>query len=279
MVCPLSRANQRACRTSVLALLLAALGPSEAWTQTSSVQFQEVAATAGIDFIHWNGRVPQGTYGSARCAMVTHGGAAVGDYDNDGWPDLYVTRMNVPNLLYHNRGDGTFEEVGAQAGVDISTFGAGCLWVDVDDDGDLDLYVMTFDDYGRNYLFMNDGAGGFSEEAESRNLAFVNTSRFPRIYTSTLAGDYDLDGDVDLVMLAWDPRPLNTLMDNDGTGIFTDRTEPANLFQPPRNFMLGFGGYFADFDDDGYPDLAVSADFGTSRLARNRGNRRFQDVT
>ncbi|RMF75059.1 MAG: CRTAC1 family protein [Planctomycetota bacterium] len=254
--------------------------------QTPTVQFTEVAADAGIDFIHWDDVVPPRTDGAARTVLYTTGGAAVGDYDNDGWPDLYVTRINAPNLLYHNRGDGTFEEVGAAMGVDVVGHGSGCLWLDIDDDGDLDLYVTTFNARGRNYLFRNDGAAGFVDDAEARGLAYVGSSNDPRVYSGAFAGDYDLDGDLDMLLLMWVAQLGTKLMVNDGTGAFVDQTFASNIFPPIEDggvqtpaIVFGLGGYFADADDDGYPDALVSADFHTSRLCHNLGDGTFDDLT
>ena len=261
--------------------------PLDARAQSDPVVFSDVAAAAGIDFLHWNDVRPPQTDAAAFAFLYTTGGAAVGDYDDDGWPDLYVTRINAPNLLYHNLGNGAFAEVGAAAGVNVTGHGAGCLWLDIENDGDLDLYVMTFNSFGRNYLFINDGAGVFVDEAEVRGLAYVGTNLDPRVYSSALAGDYDLDGDIDVMTLMWTTDLGCKLLENAGGGTFTNRTFHSKLFpyqdngsgglEPP--LVYGLGGYFADMDNDGYPDLPISADFTTSQLARNLGDRTFEDLT
>ena len=90
-------------------------------------------------------------------------GAAWGDFDNDGWVDLYVACEHQPNRLYHNRGDGTFEDIASSAGVenDASRYSKGCTWIDYDNDGYPDLFVTNLLDTGR--LYHNERDGRFTE--------------------------------------------------------------------------------------------------------------------
>lgn len=223
------------------------------------------------------------------------GGAAAGDFDGDGATDLLVTRLDGHDLLFRNRGDGTFEEVSAEAGLErwnLATNGA--VWGDVDNDGDLDLFVTTVGDT-RHYLFINDG-GVFSEEGLERGVAVDTGDR--RIGFSASFGDYDLDGYLDLHVTEWRPSQLVgeavagvRLLRNLGAespGYFEDVTDAAGVqmrgvvSQTQAQLTEGtfaFGSTFVDLDGDGWPELAVASDFGTSRLFWNNGDGTFTDGT
>src|SRR5262249_46092431 len=125
--------------TGILAVLSVPQGPPAASDPVGPV-FTDVTVAAGLDYLQDDPSDPRGP------TMPIHmsGGAAAGDYDGDGWVDLYVTRLNAPGILFRNRGDGTFEDVTAAAGLAGAPLnGNGAGWVDVDNDGDLDLYVTT----------------------------------------------------------------------------------------------------------------------------------------
>ncbi len=256
-------------------VLVAVLLGNPAAAQT--VLFEDVTTAAGLDFVHWVPAPADPLY----CAEAPHmsGGAAAGDFDNDGWTDIYVTRIEQPNLLFRNLGDGTFAEVGAAAGVAFVGKCSGCAWGDVNNDGFLDLYLVAMEVFpgpGRNYLFMNDGAGHFIEDAVVRG-ADVPCPACRHRNTSAAFGDYDLDGDLDLHVVEWTgTNALNVLLRNDGTGMFQDVTTPAGV---RASGMYGFANGFADMDGDGWADLLVAADFGTSRLFRNLGGGAFTDIT
>ena len=223
------------------------------------------------------------------------GGAAAGDFDGDGATDLLVTRLDGHDLLFRNRGDGTFEEVSGLAGLErwnLQTNGA--VWGDVDNDGDLDLFVTTVGDT-RHYLFINDG-GVFTEQGLERGVAVETGDR--RIGFSASFGDYDLDGFLDLHITEWRPSQLVgeavagvRLLRNlgaDAPGHFEDVTEAAGVqmqgvvSQTQAQLTEGtfaFGSTFVDLDGDGWPELAVASDFGTSRLFWNNGDGTFTDGT
>ncbi|MCG8587828.1 MAG: CRTAC1 family protein [Proteobacteria bacterium] len=216
------------------------------------------------------------------------GGAAVADVDGDGWPDLFVTRLDAPDVLLRNRGDGTFEDITAAsglAGYDLQSNGAG--FADIDNDGDPDLVVVVLGELSlppvalRNFLFVNDGNGVFTEEAEVRGLAGEST--FSRRLWGVAFGDYDRDGFVDVHTTEWKPVPFTAghsrLYRNRGAlepGVFDDVTEAAGL---SLGGIDAFASTFVDLDEDGWQDLAVAADFGTSQLFWNQGDGTFLNGT
>ncbi|MCG8407161.1 MAG: FG-GAP-like repeat-containing protein [Phycisphaerales bacterium] len=248
-------------------------------TFAGSVLFEDTTDAAGVNYLHWDGVVPPLT-APDRELLYMCGGAAAGDVDRDGWVDLYVTRVNMPNLLFRNLGNGTFEEVGVAAGVDLTALSAGCALGDIDNDGDLDLYVLVFDPLDRNYLYINNGSGQFSEEAIPRgvHLQALNPGTESRRYTSSAFGDYDLDGDLDLMVTEWIgiPTSKNLLFRNDGAGNFTEVSIAAGVSIPGSD---GFAPSFSDINNDGWPELLVAADFGTSCMLENLCNGQFTNVT
>ena len=236
-----------------------------------AARFENVAAAAGLNYTH-NAPNPADTdYCHPMPYMLA--GAATGDFDGDGWADLYVTRFRESNLLFRNLSNGTFEEVGAARGVDLIAESSGCAVSDVNNDGHLDLYVLTISD--RNYLYINDGTGHFVESAIAYGVAVPETTVL-RWRTSAAFGDYDRDGDLDLHVVAWYPAGLNRLFRNDGPAGFSDVTEAAGVNMLD---LWGFATGFADVNSDGWPDLLVAADFGTSKLFLNLGNGSFTDIT
>ena len=201
-------------------------------------------------------------------------GVAVGDYDNDGYEDLYVTALGG-NKLYHNNGDGTFSDVTNQAGVAGSGWSTSAAWVDLDNDGRLDLVVLRymewdFDDIwcgehvegGRAYchpdtfkpvaplVYHNDGNGHFAEVAAKLNF------QKPGKGLGIAIADYDLDGHIDL-FVANDSMP-EFLYHNKGDGTFEERglVSQVAVDEDGKTFA-GMGADFNDFNNDGYPDLIV----------------------
>jgi len=174
-------------------------------------------------------------------------GVCIGDYDNDGWEDLFVTYYGK-NVLYHNNGDGTFTDVSQKAGVagKGTRWNTGCAFVDYDRDGRLDLFVA-------NYIDMDLATAPVPESG-------------PCLYKS--------------VMVACGPPGLqggkNILYHNNGDGTFTDVSEAAGIFR--ANGTYGLGVLTADFDNDGWPDIYVANDSTASALYRNKGNGTFEDV-
>ncbi len=223
-----------------------------------------------------------------------HQGVSVGDADGDGLDDLYVAQPGgLPNRLYRNRGDSTFEDITDRAGVGILDDTAQALFADVDNDGDQDLIVATSTN---PLLFINDGKGHFTLVPD----AFRFARPLQGVLTSITMADYDRDGFLDLYLCVYsyffgagedkagtpapyyDARngPPGVLFRNDGHGRFVDATHDAGL--DAGNDRYHFAAAWGDYDGDGWPDLLVANDFGTKNLYRNLGRRdgsvKFEDV-
>jgi len=184
-------------------------------------------------------------------AGVAHSGwgqaVCVGDYDNDGWDDLFVTYFGK-NVLYHNNGDGTFTDVSQKAGVagTGTRWNTGCAFVDYDRDGKLDLFVA-------NYIDLDLATAPVPESG-------------PCLYKS--------------VMVACGPPGLkggkNILYHNNGDGTFSDASESSGILR--ANGTYGLGVLTADFDNDGWPDIYVANDSTASALYQNKKNGKFEDI-
>jgi hypothetical protein len=173
-------------------------------------------------------------------------GAAVGDYDNDGWPDLYVTGVNR-NVLYRNTGEGSFVDVTAEAGLAGGRWSTSSAFIDHDKDGDLDLYV----------------ANNIVVDVYKSPLSFPGPDCYYR-GTRVFCGPRGLPGDRD------------AFYRNDGNGTFTDVTQAAGLLEPEPYYGLGVA--VGDYDNDGWPDIYVANDSTPSYLYRNRKDGTFEDV-
>ncbi|HKF45181.1 MAG TPA: CRTAC1 family protein [Thermoanaerobaculia bacterium] len=184
-------------------------------------------------------------------------GAAAGDIDNDGFPDLFVTDAFGPARLFHNRGDGTFEEVTASSGISVVGNARSAAFADVDGDGDLDLFVCVTGDYysqmpdppydardGRpNHLYLNDGRGHFTDASKAWGIEGTQWS------LSSLFADYDGDGKTDL--LVTNDFGLKNLYRNTGSRRYEDLAGKAGV----QARAYGMSGAWADFDGDGRLDL------------------------
>jgi hypothetical protein len=221
-----------------------------------------------------------------------HQGVSVGDYDGDGWEDIYIAQpAGLPNLLYRNRGDGTFEDVTVKAGVGVLDNTGGSLFLDLDNDGDLDLVVVTSLEV---LLFENDGKGKF-ERRESTGLEAAGHEGASSM--GCAAADYDRDGDLDLYVFCYVfwagagskthssyPYPYhdanngapNYLFRNEGRLRFTNVTKSVGLDVNNRRFSLAAS--WCDYDSNGFPDLYVANDFGKNNLYRNEDGA-FRDVS
>lgn len=259
-------------------------------------------------------------------AGVANGGqwgtsAAWGDYDNDGHLDLYIANYvdidlaHLPEFgsnafcqyrgikvscgprglkgardrLYRNRGDGTFEDVTEKLNIDPSGFyGLGVIFLDYDGDGCQDIYVA--DDSSPSQLYKGDCHGGLTEVGVVAGVAYSEDGQ-EQAGMGVDAADYDGDGRIDITKINFSDD-VNNLYHNDGAGGFTDRNGPAG-YGPISTPYLGFGVRFADFDNDGWPDIFIANGhvnpqvdghrFGVTYaernlLFRNLGNGRFTEL-
>ncbi len=187
-------------------------------------------------------------------------GQAWGDYDNDGWVDLYVTGNMEPSTLYHNNGDGTFNVSEFSNSVSLADrLTGGAVWADYDNDGYKDLYVLA---YGENTLFHNEDGQGFKNVTVIAGVGDTGKG-----FTATW-GDYDEDSFLDLYVVNWactpecgDPPDLERSQDrlyhNNGDGTFTD---VSDLLEHEKLLGSGFTASFTDFDGDGDMDIYVVND-------------------
>jgi hypothetical protein len=198
---------------------------------------------------------------AARAGVAGQPGEAVGalafDYDNDGWTDLYVTYLFRPNLLYHNRGDGTFEEVGRKAGVALSDYCTSAAAFDYNRDGRPDLYVLVYgppdrgpniqaDNAPPNHLFRNNGDGTFKDVSKESRTADTGWG------LALESADLDGDGWPDLYIA--NDFGNNTYFRNNGDGTFTNLARRAGVLDPG----FGMGVAVDDYDGDGRLDFYVS---------------------
>ncbi|MDA7529347.1 CRTAC1 family protein [bacterium] len=223
---------------------------------------------------------------------VMTGGAAVADFDNDGWTDLLVTRYDNADTLFRNLGDGTFESVSELAGINVIAPSNGAAWGDIDNDGDADLYLSVAGESGeplRNLLYVNQGDGTFSEEGRLWG-ADLETPNWQSGF-SVAFGDYNLDGKLDIHTCQWavtGPGNRSVLLKNQGhLRGFVDVTVGAGveMWKDPEEqggiefTTQAFTSRLTDLDCDGWPDLVVAGDYGTSRLFWNNGDGTFFDGT
>jgi enediyne biosynthesis protein E4 len=178
-------------------------------------------------------------------------GCAVGDYDSDGWPDLYVTN-NGNNRLYHNNHNGTFTDVAEKAGVTVGTWSTGATFGDYDGDGRLDLFT---DGYAQINL---------ADPPLSRSKS-VNYCACEYRGIEVMCGPRGLPGEHD------------HLFHNNGDGTFTDVSKKLGVDDP--NGYFGLGVLFADVNNDGKPDLLVANDTSPNYLYMNKGDGTFEDLS
>ncbi|MFN2571887.1 MAG: CRTAC1 family protein [Gemmatimonadales bacterium] len=201
------------------------LGQNALYRNTGKGSFVDVTAKAGV--------------GVGDRVSV---GATFADYDNDGWEDLFVTSTRGGNVLFHNRGDGTFADVTAAAGLTRAGHFQTPLFFDYDSDGKLDLFVTNTGEWTTNVF-------------DSTTHAYIGKPDLGSLMTTT--------------------KEFNVLYRNNGDGTFTDVTARAGL---RGRGWAGDAAVF-DYDEDGYPDLFVADMFGRGQLYRNSGHGTFTDVT
>jgi len=252
--------------------------------QNADGTFTDVTERAGLT------GMPQGYYSM---------GVAVGDYDNDGFEDLYVTGFGG-NILYHNNGNGTFTDVTEKAGVRAGGWSASAGFFDYDNDGKLDLFVTRYldwtfksnrycgekrpgfraychpDNYDgvANVLYHNNGDGTFSDVSEKAGIANPHGKGLGVAFA-----DYDGDGFTDIFVANDSVQCF--LYHNNGNGTFTDVGLLSGVgYNEDGKTFAGMGIDFADYDNDGLADIVVT-DLSNERyvLFRNNGDGTFRDVT
>jgi enediyne biosynthesis protein E4 len=277
------------------------------FVDSGPVIFEDITKKSGLSgWTHKMG-VPQKNF-----IVETNGsGVCLIDYDNDGWPDIYLVngatfdsldgKEESPHAaLFHNNHDGTFTDVTGSAGVANDRWGYGCSVADYDNDGWPDLYVGN---YGKNRLYHNNHDGTFTDKAESARVALGNWS------PGSAWGDYDGDGLLDLYVSGYvhfdrdnlpiagskavgyasclyrgatvncGPRGLtgepDHLFHNNGDGTFTDTTAKAGIEDKEKYY--GFTSIFVSLKGDGKPDLVVGNDSEPNFLYVNKGDGTFDD--
>ena len=298
-------ARQKLAVATTLLLILTACrgkpGDSKSSTATTpspappKVVFTDVTRKAGISFVHHSG-----AFGRKYLPETMGSGLAFLDYDGDGRQDLYfVNSTDWPGhrkketlpALYHNKGDGTFEDVTRAAGLAVESYGIGVAAADYDNDGHVDLFVNAL---GPDHLFHNRGDGTF-EDVTSR--AGVSD---PAFGSSATWLDYDRDGFLDLFVcnyVQWSEATdifctldgvsksyctpesyqgaTNRLFRNRGNGTFEDVSRRAGVYEPTGK-SLGVVAF--DYDEDGWPDLAVANDTQPNFLYHNRRDGSFEEI-
>jgi len=174
-------------------------------------------------------------------------GVAIADYDNDGWPDIFVSNFGK-NRLYHNNHDGTFTDVAEKAGVQLGNWSAGATWGDYDGDGRLDLFVPGYVHFDLAHPPASSSQG--SVLCQFRGV-------------EVMCGPRGLKGEAD------------HLFHNNGDGTFTDVSEKASVSD--KNLYYGLASLFIDVNGDGKPDLLVADDSTPNYLYINKGNGTFED--
>jgi hypothetical protein len=293
------RENSPSKKTASLPYTSSDVHPGPAW-------FVDVAKPSGLTMQNVNGGVATKRY----IIETTGSGVAILDYDNDGWPDIFLVNGSALDTaneksskptshLYHNNHDGTFSDVTRAAGLEFTGWGQGVCAGDYDNDGFEDLYVTY---YGKNRLYHNQGNGTFKEVA-----GFAGVAGDGKAWgTGCAFVDYDRDGKLDLLvanyvlfdvktapqpgqgqLCVWKGTPVmcgprgldsspNILYHNLGGGKFADVSKASGIEKTYGHYCFSVSAI--DYDDDGWPDLYVACDSTPSILYHNQRNGTFVDV-
>jgi tetratricopeptide (TPR) repeat protein len=236
----------------------------------------------GID--HWRTVLD----GASGIDIYGHNGVSVGDIDGDGFEDLYICQpAGLPNRLYRNRGDGTFEDITESSGVGLLDNTACAIFADFSHNGRQDLIVVRA---SGPLLFLNQGGGKFRLKPNAFQFATAPQGTF----TGAAAADYDRDGWLDIYFCLYsyyqgagqykypipycaaENGPPNFMLRNNRDGTFRDVTAQTGL--NGNNTRYSFCCGWGDFNRDGWPDLYVVNDFGRKNLYRNNGDGTFTDI-
>ena len=268
-------------KTAVLicSAALAAVAPA---THAGTLTFTEATAAANISAAHTLPIVSDMKPAYAEMA----GGGAVGDFNNDGWQDIFfLSGGSSPDQLLINNADGTFTNQAAAWGVDKTHLGCAANVGDFNSDGFLDIYAVSWGipvassggfAPGLHILYRNNGDGTFTDIATSAGVNL--TSNTPDGYGCAF-GDYDNDGDLDLAVSGWfATQDRNRLFRNNGNETFTDVTDTA-IPGVNMDVVNGFSPRFVDMDGDGWNELLWAADFQTSKYLKNNTDGTFSDIT
>ncbi len=290
-----------------LSLLFAVGNPASQNSKNSKpiAYFTDKAKEAGLTMMNVFGGENTKKY----IIETTGTGVAIFDYDNDGWPDIFIvngTKLEgfpagkaPTNHLYHNNHDGTFTDVTEKAGLAHTGWGQGVCVGDYDNDGWEDLYVTY---YGKNILYHNNGNGTFTDVSDKAGVAGSGKAWG----TGCAFVDYDRDGHLDLMVAnyvdfdlsaapapgdrptcIWKGVPVmcgpqglpgakNILYHNRGDGTFADVTAKSHIDQTTGHYAFSVTTF--DFDDDGWPDIFVACDSTPSILYHNNRDGTFTDV-
>jgi len=279
--------------------------PATPKVKPGEVHFEDIAQQAGLSALNLYG----GDTHKEFIIETTGNGAVIFDYDNDGWPDIFLPNGSTvegfpkdkapTGHLYHNNHDGTFTDVTSHAGLARSGWGQGACVGDYDNDGYLDLFVTY---WGQNVLYRNNGDGTFTDITAKAGL---KTSRDEWSAGCSFV-DYDRDGKVDIFVVRYVdfsygsvPRPgegrwcqwkginvmcgprglkpgVNALFHNNGDGTFTDVSQKSGILNTTGCY--GLTSLTADFDHDGWPDIYVACDSTASILYHNNHDGTYTDI-